>query len=298
VSAGHTVICVSRGLQAPRTRDNAWKQVTYCELDRQQEESDGTFGERIAKLDAAIVIDLICYELESAKHLVEALQGRVEHFLHCGTIWVHGPSIERPTTEDAHRNPFGDYGCRKADIEAYLLKEFRTARLPVTILHPGHLVGPGWAPINPNGNFNLQVFSSLAGGAEVLMPNFGMETVHHVHADDVGQAFVKAVFRRRAAIGESFHVVSPRALTLRGYAEQVAAWFGRAARLRFLAWDDWRRGALEKDVEITRDHLLHSPNCSIQKARNLLEYEPRFSSLEAIQESIGWLVQNRKLETT
>lgn len=123
------------------------------EVDRSAEEEAGSFGEQIARLDAEVVIDLTCYKLESAKQLVEALRGRVGHLLHCGTIWVHGPSVEVPTTEAAPRTAFGEYGERKAAIEAYLLHEARRAGFPVTILHPGHLVGPGWAPVNPAGNF-------------------------------------------------------------------------------------------------------------------------------------------------
>lgn len=37
----------------------------------------------------------------------------------------------------------------------------------------------------------------------------------------------------RAAVGESFRL-SGAALTLRGYAEQMAAWFGQPARLEYL----------------------------------------------------------------
>jgi len=47
------------------------------------------------------------------------------------------------------RQPFGDYGIRKQAIEQYLLHEAHT-HLPVTVLHPGHLVGLGWYPINPS----------------------------------------------------------------------------------------------------------------------------------------------------
>src|SRR5690606_9863752 len=123
------------------------------------------------------------------------------------------------------RKPFGDYGIRKAAIEAYLLDEARRSGFPATILHPGHIVGPGWAPLNPAGHFNVQVFARLARGEELLLPNLGLETVHHVHADDVAQAFMAALENWRYAVGESFHVVSPAALTLRGYAEAMAAWF-------------------------------------------------------------------------
>ena len=59
--------------------------------------------------------------------------------MHCGTVWVHGPSVEVPTTELQPRRPFGEYGIRKAQIEAYLLAEARRNGFPATILHPGHI---------------------------------------------------------------------------------------------------------------------------------------------------------------
>ena len=289
--AGYRVTCVSRGQRKPYQPHDAWSRIAQIMLDRSAEESNGRFGEKIAALEPDVVIDLTCYHLESAQQLVEALRGRVRHFLHCGTIWVHGRSVEVPTTEDALREPFGDYGCRKAAIEKYLLEEARGRRFPATILHPGHLVGPGWPPINPVGNFNPQVFFDLAAGRETLLPNIGMETIHHVHADDVAQAFVRAVERRDDSIGESFHVVSAAALTLRGYAERVASWFGRSANLRFLPWEEWRTHFSERDAAVTWDHIAHSPTCSIAKARARLGYEPRYSSLEAVRESVSWLME-------
>jgi nucleoside-diphosphate-sugar epimerase len=297
VEAGHAVICISRGLKEPYRRHAAWKVIERVEMDRAVEEEAGRFGERIAGLDADVVIDLTCYKLQSAEQLVVALRGNTGHLLHCGTIWVHGPSVEVPTTETEPRRAFGDYGERKVAIESYLLREARRSALPVTILHPGHLVGPGWAPVNPAGNFNPEVFSRLMQGSPLQLPNIGMETLHHVHADDVAQCFQRAIERRSVAIGESFHVVSPAAVTLRGYAERVGAWFGRTAQLEFLPWEEWRRGATARDAAVTWDHIAHSPNCSTAKARTLLGYEPRYSSLEAVRESLGWLIEQGIVQT-
>ena len=284
--AGHTVLCVCRGIKPPYREHSAWNRIQYVHLDRDVEENAGNFGERIASHNPQAVIDLTCYKPESARQLVNGLRGRIELLLHCGTIWVHGHSIEVPTTEEAVRAPFGDYGMRKHAIEQYLLTEAREASLPATILHPGHLVGPGWNPVNPQGNFNPDVFADLAQGRELALPNLGMETVHHVHADDVAQAFVRAMEHPTAAIGQSFHVVSPRAITLRGYAERMAAWFGRQANLKFLPWEDFKATVNERDARVTFDHIAHSPNCSIEKARALLHYAPRYSSLEAVQECV------------
>ena len=290
VEAGHSVLCVSRGLKEPYRKHQAWRAVERVVIDRVAEESAGSFGESIARLEAELVIDLTCYRLESAEQLVEALKGRVGHLLHCGTIWVHGPSVEVPTTEAVPRRPFGEYGIRKAAIEAYLLGKADSG-LPVTILHPGHLVGPGWNPVNPAGNFNPEVFSMLLQGKKISLPNFGMETVHHVHADDVAVAFVCAMDRRNEARGQSFHVVSSAALTLRGYAEQIGDWFGRPAQLEFLPWVEWRKEVSEKDASVTWDHISHSPNCSIAKAQIRLGFVPRYTSMEAVRESVEWLME-------
>jgi nucleoside-diphosphate-sugar epimerase len=289
VEDGHQVISISRGRREPYQPNAAWRDVRRVTMDRAAEEAAGTFGPRIRELQANAIVDITCYTPASAQHLVEALRGSVEHFLHCGTIWVHGPVVKGPIAEDEPRKPFGDYGCRKAEIESYLLAEAR-AGFPASVLHPGHLVGPGWAPVNPAGNFNPQVFADLAAGREVALPNLGNETLHHVHADDVAQAFAHALTHWRAAVGESFHVVSPAALTLRDYAETVASWFHRPAKLRFLPWEEWRQTVSERDAEVTGNHIAHSSNCSIEKARRLLAYRPRFRSAEAIREALSSLI--------
>ncbi|MBX3013580.1 MAG: NAD-dependent epimerase/dehydratase family protein [Caldilineaceae bacterium] len=295
VAAGHEVINVSRQQRAPYQPNGSWQQVQQIQLDRTAAEGAGDFGTQIRALAPDVVIDMICFTLASANHLVEALRGQVQHFLHCGTIWVHGPSGEVPTTESAPRRPFGDYGVNKAAIESYLLTESRQHGFPATIIHPGHIVGPGWAPLNPAGHFNVAVFARLARGEEVALPNLGMETVHHVHADDVAQIFVQAMANRSTALGESFHVVSPTALTLRGYAEAMATWFGQPARLAYLPWEQWRVTVSENEARATWDHIAHSPHCSIAKAQRLLDYQPRYSSLQGIQEAVRWLIDHQQL---
>ena len=287
VEAGYEVTVVSRSKHKPYQSHAAWRAVQMVTIDRAAAERSGTFGRRIAKLAPDVVIDLICFTPASARQLVAALRGKVRHFLHCGTIWVHGHSAQVPTTEDQPRRPICEYGTLKAAIESYLLGEARKHGFPATILHPGHIVGPGWNPLNPAGHFNPVVFKMLSRGEEIALPNLGMETVHHVHADDVAQGFMQALANWTTAVGENFHIVSPGAVTLRGYAESMAAWYGRKARLRFLPWDAWRKTVAPVEAEQTLDHIAHSPCCSIEKARRILGYAPRYSSLRAVQEAVA-----------
>src|SRR6476469_5894815 len=79
IAAGHEVIAVSRRKREPYTQSGVWAFVTHLQLDRAEEESRGTFGERIRALAPDVVIDLICFTPESAQHLVESLRGQIQH---------------------------------------------------------------------------------------------------------------------------------------------------------------------------------------------------------------------------
>lgn len=289
VHSGHEVICISRQQRAPYQSNDAWDSVTMISLDRAELESRGEFGNAILELKPEVVIDMICFTVDSARQLVDALRGKINQFLHCGTMWVHGHSSEVPTDETQPRFPFDQYGIDKAAIEVYLLQEAKENGFPATLLHPGHIVGPGWFPVNPAGHLDPEVFKRLATGQQVILPNLGMETLHHVHADDVAQGFSQAILHRDAAIGESFHIVSPKAITLRGYAEAIAKWFGQSANLKFLPWEEFSKLVSARDAELTWDHIAHSPCGSIEKARRLINYQPNYTSLEAVQEAIGFM---------
>lgn len=288
VHNGHKVVAVSRGERRPYHDAPEWQSVEQVTLDRAAGERDGSFGRAIAALKGDAVVDLICFTRESASHLVDALSGRVGVFVHCGTLWVHGVPRKRPYDETAPREPVGEYGVRKAAIERFLL-DAATGGFPAVVLHPGHITGPGWPPINPAGHLDTCVFDALAQGQPVVLPGDGSATLQHVHADDVAQAFALALAHPERAIGEAFHVAAAEPVTMRAYAEAAAAWFGQEARLEFLPWEEWRCTVGERDAAITRDHILHSPHASIEKARRVLAFEPRFSAIGAARDALSAL---------
>jgi len=140
---GHDVVNVSRGTAAPYRPHPAWKAIEQVHVDRTVEESKGTFGSRIAALDADIVIDMIAFELEGTQQLVQALHGRVEHYLFCSSIWVYGHATSIPSTEVDRPNAIDTYGVNKAKIERWLMRQARRNGFPATCFRPGHIVGEG-----------------------------------------------------------------------------------------------------------------------------------------------------------
>jgi nucleoside-diphosphate-sugar epimerase len=291
VRAGWDVVALSRGEREPYHPAPEWRAVERVTVDRDAEDAAGSFGERVAALAADAVIDMICFTPASAQQLVDALRPSRPLLVHCGTIWVHGPAARVPITEDEPRTAFGEYGTGKAAIEALLHREAVAGGVPSVVLHPGHISGPGWPVITPAGNLDPDVWRRLAQGDPLALPDLGLGVLHHVHADDVAQAFERAL-ARPAAIGASFHVVSEQAMTLRGLAAGVAAWFGREPVLDLVDWREFERRVGARHAEVTRDHVERSIAASIDRARAVLGYAPRYSTLDALQESLRWLVAN------
>jgi len=53
-----------------------------------------------------------------------------------------------------------------------------------------------------------------------------------------------------------------------------------------------RRRAGPEHAEVTREHTFRSITASITRAHEVLQYAPRYSSLEALHEALAWLVAN------
>lgn len=285
VERGHDVVNVSRGAAKPYRPHYAWKEITQVIMDRGAEGKLGEFGTKIAELRADIVIDMIAFDLRSTQNIVAALSGKVEHYIFCSSIWVYGGLTSIPSTEQDPTNPIDAYGKGKAESEAWLMQEARVAGFPATCFRPGHIVGEGWNPITPQGNANPETFSLIARGEELVLPNLGLEMVHHVHAMDVAHWIICAIENRAASIGEVFNTVSAQAVTLKGFAEAVYRWFGKEPRISYKPFEEWIL-ELGNDAENTRGHIIRSSCHSIEKSQVRLGYQPRYASLEAVHKSL------------
>ncbi|MEK6344880.1 MAG: NAD(P)-dependent oxidoreductase [Curtobacterium sp.] len=296
VRSGHDVVVVSRGTRSAYVDAPEWERVERVTADREQEDRDGTFGRRIAALRADAVIDLVCFTVDSARAMLDALRGTDTHLVHCGSIWRAGVSYVLPITEENATPPFGEYGEQKDAIARLYKEETASGGVATTTLHPGHISGPGWVPIGPLGNLDTSVITRLSAGEPVVVPGIGAESMAHVHADDVAQAFQLAVEHRDAAVGEDCFVTAPTALTVRGYAHLVASWFGQEARLESVTWDRFRETTAPDDADASRQHLSRSQVFSLDKTRRVLGYEPAYTAEATVLDAVRWLVDNGEVE--
>ena len=282
VRAGFDVDCVGRGLSEPFVKSPEWDRVHIVRFDRREEE----FPDALVALKPDVVVDMVCFTEKEMLRLIGALRGRVEHYLVCGSMWMHGRSDAVPVREDECRDPLEEYGIEKEKMDRAIAREYAERSFPGTIVHPGHIVCPGDVPINPQGCKSLDAFRTLREGKTLYLPNFGMETLHHVHAEDVAGVFFAAIQTGKSAYGEGFHAVSPRAVTLTGYAREAASWYGKEADLAYEPYETWKARGPAEDAASTLTHMLHSPSGSMEKAKRLLDFVPKHTSYEAVRECL------------
>ena len=79
-------------------------------------------------------------------------------------------------------------------------------------------------------------------------------------------------------------------MTLRGLAAGAARWFGREPVLDFVDWPEFERRSGPEHAQATREHTMRGITASIARAREVLGYAPRYSTLDALHEALAWLV--------
>lgn len=253
---------------------------------------------KIAKLNADVVVDLINFSLDDTKRMTEALKNtNLSHYIFCSSIWAHGKPTVLPIIENQPKFPLDEYGRQKAKSEDYLHNLYRQESFPETVIMPGQISGPGWVIMNPVANHDYWIFNKIRRGEEIALPNFGMETLHHVHADDVAMLFFNAITHRKSALGESFHAVGAESITLLGYAQAMYRYFEQEEKINFLPWEEWYKYTENEDfIDRTYHHIVRSGYFSIEKAKRLLEYNPRYTLLETIEESVAYMVEHQWFE--
>ena len=284
INKGYETICVTRGKSKPYVDDPAWKKVIKVTLDRV---NDKDFEQKIMEMKPDIIVDLINYSIEQTKKIVSAIQNNsfCSHYIFCSSVWAHGRSEVLPiTNESLLKDPVCDYGKDKYSSEKFLLEKFRKEKFPVTIIAPGQISGPGWNIINPWGCLLHKPFQLIADGETIYLPNFGQETIHHVHAEDVAQLFYKAITNRNQALGEIFNAVSGGSITLYGYAKLLYDYFGKEPKIEFKEWKDFCDYVGDKkETDMSYKHLIRSGFFNYEKENKLLGYKPKYSNIETIK---------------
>lgn len=160
--------------------------------------------------------------LDATELLARAVTDRPDfkRFVHVSTIGVHGHiPLGVKADEEAPFQPEDEYQVTKTDAEIWIRKFAASSGLPLTVLRPCALYGPG--------EKRFLKFFRLANRRHLVLlgpKNYGL---HMVHVDDfVGMALLAA--RHPKAINEVFICGSPEPISLEKMAAMIAGAYGHS----------------------------------------------------------------------
>jgi dihydroflavonol-4-reductase len=230
--------------------------------------------------------------------LEAAARAGVSRFVHTSTVGVHGHVANPPADEASEIAPGDIYQQTKWEAESLALRLGRERGVPVAVVRPGAIYGPGETRL-------LKLVRAIARGRYAIVGS-GRTFYHLVYIADLVQGFLLALDRPEA-VGESFIVAGPRYVTQRELADVVArATGGRVLPFRIPAWPVQRAGDLVEAICVplgiepplhrrSVDFWTKSRAFSIEKARRMLGYDPQFDVEDGMARTVasyrelGWL---------
>jgi dihydroflavonol-4-reductase len=223
--------------------------------------------------------------------LEAAAAAGVRRFVHTSTVGVLGHVAHPPADETSPMAPGDVYQATKAEAERLALAFHRERGLPVAVVRPGAIYGPGETRL-------LKLFRAIARGRYALVGD-GRSFYHPVYIDDLVQGFLLALDRPEA-VGEAFLICGPSYVSQADLARLIARHTGgRVLPFRIPARPLQWAGALVEAVCVPLgvDPPLHrrrvefwtkSRAFRIDKARRLLGYAPRVDLEEGVARTAAW----------
>lgn len=80
--------------------------------------------------------------VHGTRHLLQAAQGRIGHWVQLSSVGAYGPHRDGIVTEDSPLAPVGPYETTKTDSDRLVLAEVAAGRLTATLLRPATVFGP------------------------------------------------------------------------------------------------------------------------------------------------------------
>lgn len=226
--------------------------------------------------------------------LEAAASAGVKRFVHTSTVGVHGHIAMPPADESAPFAPADVYQKTKAEAERLALSFGERRGLPVAVVRPGAIYGPGETRL-------LKLFRAIARGRYAIVGD-GRPFYHPVYIDDLVSGFLLAL-ERPEAVGQSFIIAGPRYVSQRELADAIARHTGgRLLPFRVPAAPLQWAGALCEAICIPLgiepplhrrriDFWTKSRAFSIEKARRVLGYDPKVDLEDGIARTVAWYRQ-------
>ncbi len=220
----------------------------------------------------------------------EACKAGVRAFIHQSSSAVFGAVEEMPVTAQTVPKPVEAYGAAKLESERVVRAACDPAGVPLTIVRPRTILGPGRLGI-----FGI-LFKWMVENRNVYVIGDGRTLFQFVHADDLMDAYMLALDQGKPGV---YNVGTDRFGTLREGLENLIAFAGSSSKvvglprgvtknaLRVLDWTGLSPlGPYHYNVYGKAFYFDVTPMLA-------LGWKPRYGNDEALRETFTWWLEHR-----
>jgi nucleoside-diphosphate-sugar epimerase len=217
--------------------------------------------------------------------------GPVLRLVYCSTTGVLGPTGLTPATEETPFQPSNVYERTKAEGELLARHLADRAGLPLTVVRPGLVYGPGDLHL-------LGWFRAIQRGYYHVVGR-GDNWLHPIYVADVVEGMLRCA-RTPAAAGRVYHLVGERPLPMRALAEALA----RAVDRPLPRWHiptpvaravatllELLPGIPPSRLPLTRGRVRFMTESRVycgRRARDELGFVPQVDLADGLQRTVAW----------
>ncbi|MFM9058907.1 MAG: NAD-dependent epimerase/dehydratase family protein [Planctomycetaceae bacterium] len=196
----------------------------------------------------------------------------VRRFVQASTPEVYG-STSGMICETQSFNPSTPYAVSKAACDMNMLAYHRARGFPVTFTRAANVCGPGQQlyRIIP------RTILSILTGRKLRLEGGGTSRRSFIHIDDVAAGTLAAA--RRGEPGAAYHLATDRMHTIREVVEEICRQMGVAIA-----------DVVEQTPARLGENTAYEMNC--RKARDELDWEPRWTLPQTLADTIEWARRN------
>jgi len=238
------------------------------------------FDEVVGENEFDIVVDGSAYNLEQTEIAIEKLNNdRLKHYIHISTATVYEEGQPQPYREDESKRgtakSWGEYSTNKFLCEEKLFAAYKDEKLPITLIRPFYVYGPG-----NNLDRESYVFSRLIKGESIIVPGKGKCKVQFGHIDDLCDAIME-VSKSDNSIGEAYNVSGNEVVTF----EEWIKTCGEVLQIipKIILVDAQEIGYKSREWFPFRDIDMYG---DISKVNRQLGVKPRYSLYQGLKETI------------
>lgn len=210
------------------------------------------------------------HSFRTLENALDASRGKVEHFVYFSSSMVYGHFTEESVSEESICNPLGIYGALKYGGEKLVIAYNQVFDLPYTIVRPSALYGERCVSRRVG-----QIFIENAlTGKDINISGDGSDRLDFTYIKDLVKG-IELVISKDESLNQIFNLTYGDSRSLADMAEIMKANF--------------------KNLEINytpKDNLTPDRGTlSIEKAREMLGFEPSFPLEKGYFEYINWYKQ-------